>query len=541
MVNHLTRLSQSITSSLAEIFASNLDLYDKMVALAKLANSILKMSIKDRKKLLSYIVENKQSLAGEHQLLLKSFLFSYFKDEALLKEIASELFHYTDSLENYHCLIWNIIKTLFQHAGELQPETIWFVREQCMRPSYHQMIDAIMDCVQDTKTYHSTGEVKKVAIVVGQLLNVLHAPTRNALLLASGLINQHGVEVHIINTNLLPVGNPIEYFDHAVFNFADIRSGKQRFAYEDPDFGSSIITIFSQEPKVFDIHSMVNLWNYMEEERFDALINLGDVLFATDYFFKKIPILSINTIRNFPISLADQYLLSHDTLNAEEKVLVEKLGIQEPALNWNVNIAPQKGEERFSRECYNVPEDAFVFVVVGNRLGKELDGKFLDICHNILKANEKNYLFFVGSYLEVPNLLKRHDFDKTGRVRCFDFQKDLRSFYSICNVYLNPFRIGGNVSAQVALLEKLPIVTMAEGDVSTCLPLELRCHSTQEYQELALSLSSDIELLKEWQNKMLAISTELQCNQEAIRTLYRLLTDLAISHSLEPKNTAIVS
>ncbi len=498
-----------------------------MRLLMKVIETITKLDAKDRKKLLSYLVENKRLIARNHQLLFKSFLFNAFKDENLLKEIAGELFKQTQAPEHYHCLIWNILNNLFQNGGNLNPKTVWHVREDCMRPSYHQMMRNILNCVQDTETYHSNGEVKKVAIVVSQVLSILHAPTKNLLLMASGLMQQHGLEVHVINTNLMPFSNPVEYFNGITPNFYDGFVGKQVVNYEDPDFGKTAIQLYSRSPKPFDLHSMVDIWDYIEKERFDVLINLGDVLFSTDYFYQKIPILSINTTRNLPIAWADQYLLSHDALNPAEKEAIDKLGIQEPALNWNLNITPEKGEESFDKTTYQVPADAFVFVVAGNRLGRELDKQFLEICHRLLEDHEKNYLFFVGDHKEVLDVLKKAGLVAHERVKSFDFQQDLRSFYAMCDVYLNPFRSGGNVSAQLALKLSIPVVTLAEGDVSTSLPPALRCQNQQDFEHLALSLSRDALLLADWQKKMAAVAQDMPSNHHAIQTLYSLIVGLA--------------
>lgn len=522
----MNELTRGIIRSLTELFASDTDLEEKISVLDRITAYVQKLDSREKKRLFTYLKDHEKSVSGNHSLLLKSYIFFLTRDEEVLKNMARALFKYTGSLAEYHYLAWKILISMFQFYGDLKPSTIRWVREQCIRPSYTQLLNNLKTCVDDTRVYTPRQEIKKVALVVGQLLSPLHSPSKNAYVQASGLISQHDLDVHIINTNLLPVHRVLEYFGCSPINYSKMFSGKQNFFYDDDEFGRNELTVFTQVPGEVDLNSLVNIWNYIEEEQFDAIINLGDVLFATDYFKGKIPILCISTSTHLPISSADQYLLIKNAIDPEEKVLIHKLGIKEPAVSWSLNVSPGKKENIACRETLGIPAKAFVYAIVGNRLGQEINEDFVNLCKKLLKANDKNHLCFVGTYNELPPVLKRLGLNEPGRISHIPFQDDLRSFYAVCDVYLNPFRSGGGVSAQIAILEGLPVVTLAEGDVSVCVLPEQCCKTIADYEKLALSLSTDASVYELWRQWMGELSESLQSNKPSIERLYSLLLSI---------------
>jgi hypothetical protein len=518
---------QKIAEALSAVMASDQSLDEKYQQMAKITQTYLApFSEKERDAFFNDLLQQANTIAGEHALLLKSYIFFYSKNDNALREVASELFEHLDYLDEYHYLIWKIRISLFNFAGQLNPETVHWIKEQCMRKSYLRTLENINACISSTSTVVPPKRIKKVAIVLGQLLGELHAPTRTALMLAMGLMNRYGLDVQIINANFIPLKRTLEYFACTLANYNESLSGKQRFEHNDPEFGSGKLTIYSLPSDFFSLERLVGLWNYLEAEQFDALINLGDVLFATDYFVGKIPVLGIPTAKDLPLSKADQYVLSHQTLTSDEQAIVDQHCRVAPAMGISFNVNPTKTDTCFSKADFALPEDSFVFVVVGNRIAQEIDATFVNICANILNADPKNHIVFVGDFENMQRTLKQNGLSATKRAHSFDFQENLRAFYGLCDVYLNPFRAGGGVSGQAAIAEHLPVVTIADGDVSGVLPSELRCQTPEAFESLALALSEDQALYQTWQIAMQDIAVTRQSNEENIKTIYNLLTHL---------------
>jgi hypothetical protein len=479
-----------------------------------------------RQTILTILLKNNAQIAGAQKLLLKSLLFYLSKSDALLKEMASLLFHYADSLEQYHYLLWKLRGSIFHFAGHLQPDTGAWIRENCMRPTYLQVQETINQCIQNDTLFKPRPQIKKVAIVLSQFIGHLHAPSRTALMIATGLMRDYGLEVQIINANLVPVTRPLDYFYCHMPFVSDKLVGRQQIAYCDPEFGMHTLTVYSDQARIFTLERLLSLWNYIEAEDFDAFINLGDSLFAIDYFFGKIPILSIPTQRDLPISLCDQALLVHETLTEDELKLVKQHSNRPPRLNFSLNVTPHKSETSLRKQDFDLPEEAFVYVVVGNRLGFELDSAFMDLVRNIADADERNHVLFVGSEFKVQSVLTQQGLSQHTRIRGVNFQADLRGFYSLCDVYLNPNRSGGGVSAQIAMAEHLSVLTLNYGDVSALLPEEYRCASYAELQERAIAFSQNPTLLEQWKVIMADISAQRQSGRHNVEIIHQLLTAL---------------
>jgi len=507
-------------------FAESNDRQLKTVYLNNAAHLLQAEDESCRQSVLQYMLKSGKRLAGNQQLLLKSLIFFLAKTDAAIKDVAGLIPTYVDDLEAYHFLIWKIRHSLFNFGGNLLPETAIDIRENYIRTSYHKVFDAINECVHNDASFRPAPQLRKVAIVLSQFLGELHAPSRTALMMATGLTREYGLEVHIINSNLLPVTRPLDYFYGLMPNINASLKGKQRASYNDPEFGSQIFQVKTQAPSQFNLSSLVDFWNELESENYDAFINLGDVLFATDYFFGKLPILSIPTVKDIPVSYADQVIFAQETVTPEEKEILQKNFPYEPILGFSFNLASRTIEMPVSKSQFNLPEESFVFVVVGNRLAYEMDSTFIAMLFSLLEADPKNHVLFVSGQERLGDFIRQQNKGFEERFKTVGFQPNLKGFYAICDVYLNPSRAGGGVSAQMALAEHIPVLTTHSGDVASLVPQNWRFDSYLEMGALAIKLSQNPETFAEWKTKMAEFSSARLSGQHNIDILYQRLQAL---------------
>jgi|GEM_PF-3378770 len=515
-----------ILDLLRQAFAENQDRSLKGQYLHNAAVLILKEGDEGRQAILQHILKSGKRLAGNQQVLLKSLVFYLAKSDTSIKDVAALLTNYTDNLEEYHYLFWKIRQSMFNFSGFLSPEASFDVREKYMRPSYHKVMAAIKECIQNEQAYKPAPQLKRIAIVLSQFLGDLHAPSRTALMIATGLRCDYDIEVHIINSNLLPFTRPLDYFYGLVPNVNEGFQGKQSVRYDDAEFGMQVFTVKTYNPHQFDLSYLVDVWNDLESENYDGFINLGDVVFATDYFFGRLPVLCIPTVKEMPTSFADQVIMSQESVTSEEKLILEKNFPCEPILGFSFNIAAHDVEHDISKASLNIPEDGFVFVVVGNRLLYEIDASFMAMIRSLIDGNPKNYVLFAAGQEPVANLLATHNQGIEDRLRYVGFQQNLKGFYSACDVYLNPTRSGGGVSAQMALMAKIPVLTSSHGDVGALLPPEYRLDTYDAMGQLALKLSLNPDLFLKWQNHMAERSTARLSARHNIDLLYQRLQAL---------------
>jgi len=123
----------------------------------------------------------------------------------------------------------------------------------------------------------------------------------------------------------------------------------------------------------------------------------------------------------------------------------------------------------YTRAQFGLASTDFVICIVGNRLNDELDRHFMDFLADVIAIDERIKLLLVGAISEqlqnsLTAALKAESF------RHLAFSSDLLGLYRICDLYLNPPRLGGGTSAAFALAASVPVLSLAFGDVANMLP-----------------------------------------------------------------------
>ena len=110
----------------------------------------------------------------------------------------------------------------------------------------------------------------------------------------------------------------------------------------------------------------------------------------------------------------------------------------------------------YLRREINLPENAFIGVMVGGRLNTEID----DAClHLIRKVMEKGiYIAFIGPFSRFSSLAQKDSLFKKYGI-ALGVQEDVLALLECCDFYINPRRIGGGTSVAEALYKKVPVVS----------------------------------------------------------------------------------
>lgn len=112
---------------------------------------------------------------------------------------------------------------------------------------------------------------------------------------------------------------------------------------------------------------------------------------------------------------------------------------------------------KYSRKQFNLEEDLFIIVSVGNNINT-FSNKFIDLMCNYMKKNSRLCWIFIGT--NGPNYIHQKYFDliESRQIIEHGYEKDLYAFYSICNVFLRGDNTGGSGATAIAAMRKLPIV-----------------------------------------------------------------------------------
>lgn len=140
---------------------------------------------------------------------------------------------------------------------------------------------------------------------------------------------------------------------------------------------------------------------------------------------------------------------------------------------------------RYKRSDYKLKGSDFIIVTVGKRLASELTREMADEVTKILYRHSKMKWLIVGSAV-FPYEKKYKDLIKKKQIIPWGYEKDLPSLYQICDVYLNPDRVGGGWSTAWAIGCELPVVATDFSNDSSQLLGDLVIQG--DYHDLALEI-----------------------------------------------------
>ena len=116
----------------------------------------------------------------------------------------------------------------------------------------------------------------------------------------------------------------------------------------------------------------------------------------------------------------------------------------------------------YSREeKLQIPEDSFVMITPGTRLGMEITPPLVDAIMALLEKREDMYWILVGDI----GVSKHFSTDMAAydKIRILPFEEDLIALYRLCDVYLNPDRMGGGFSIRFAMQEGVAVASLNVG------------------------------------------------------------------------------
>lgn len=130
------------------------------------------------------------------------------------------------------------------------------------------------------------------------------------------------------------------------------------------------------------------------------------------------------------------------------------------------------------RARYGISEEAFLLVVIGNRLRFDLTEAFKQILIQIFQLDRHIELLLIGEYSEYTKFFTDDIF--CDRIHYIGYHDHLNDVIGIADLYFNPPRTGGGTSALIALNAGVPVVTLPEGDVAGNVGKDFICKDEQD-------------------------------------------------------------
>ncbi|MCH5252237.1 MAG: glycosyltransferase [Lachnospiraceae bacterium] len=214
-------------------------------------------------------------------------------------------------------------------------------------------------------------------------------------------------------------------------------------------------------------------FEYVEEDSAKSLFNRviqrinefkpGCIIDATKESFPLSAILYQHyPVLNFPSRTCTIASFFHKTTAGlfEYNQEIEPYYVQFPKLK-----VEKEATRRYNREeKLQIPEDSFVIVTVGHRLGSEVTLPLVERVMSLLEKRDDMYWVLVGD-ISVGEYFST-DMAAYDKIRVIPYEEDLIALYRLCDVFLNPDRSGGGFSAMFAMQEGVVVATLNTGDVA---------------------------------------------------------------------------
>lgn len=323
----------------------------------------------------------------------------------------------------------------------------------------------------------------RVVFITNQFLSDQHQPSRDLLTQVVRLQRDLGRTVLALNTNMMPD----RYHSPFIPPFA--AAVEERLSDDQTiQFGSDSVRLLSSTAPGITADKLNGFFAAVEEFDPDLVIAFGGSVIVADLLVSARPLLCIPTTSGQTISLAD-IVLDYGGRTAPP-------GGGRLARSWRpfrLGMALRQDDGSTSRAEFDMADDAFLYVVVGNRLDAEVDAMFLAMLERVLDAVPHGEILFAGPVDRLPGNLaaSRH----AARLRCLGHVERIGALLSLCDVFLNPHRTGGGGSAAQALASGLPILAFDSGDVASIAGPGFVVGSSDAFIERAVALATDPALL----------------------------------------------
>ena len=150
-------------------------------------------------------------------------------------------------------------------------------------------------------------------------------------------------------------------------------------------------------------------------------------------------------------------------------------------------------KHQFTRRQFEIPEDSFVLVIVGIRLDSDITDGLLGILEKLSKNGI--YTVFAGVYNNYSKMVKIYP-SLGENSKFIGYCEDILALMDICDLYVNPDRVGGGYSVIEAFYKGKPGVYLKKGDVYTAGGEEFAVDSFDKMYDIILEYKNNMEFYK---------------------------------------------
>ena len=450
------------------------------------------------------------------KIYLYSVIISATKNSAYTNRFAEEIIEWDLPFELKYFLQWQLGAKMFRYPiMKAKFEVLYKLTK-----SIYDLADSKL-----TKEYTFIPYEQRnhdfVVVIISQLLGYNHGPSQHELDHCYAIIKGMGKKLLLINTAEFSLGTYMTWF-HQLMVPSYVKEYNDYKYYEYKDIKIPFFQCEYDMPNIPEIEMILDLIRNIKPE-FVLEIGTGSIVAALCE--KMVPVLTNGTMHNQIECSHTKYQTLARKPQKDELIFLEPLGIGENNIiesMFTTEVRPKSAI--ITRDVLKVPNDAFVIATVGTRLGLEITEDLLDIMADTVEINNKIYYVFFGEFDRFESVISKYDAVRNHFVY-FGKTNDIISCLEQCNLYLNPYRIGGGMSSIEAMAVGLPAVSTSYGDGGVVVGEDFWVETVHDYKDKIIEYAADSDYYYAQANIALARGKYLQNSQEVFCDTIRLFLD----------------
>lgn len=454
---------ETIGSLCADI-AGEIQLYDDYVSetLKVKTEQLLRISERMPETIKMAIQNEIYPLIQKGKKYVKVWLYSIVINIQFDVDIFAEFLKYVLAEDEFHTntkyyLYYQIKSLMFTHINLINADTRilrWKLLKQVVEQFEQEIPEFMTPILQQERNRNL------VLVITEQILTQQHGPTKIAFDRCKILIEKMSKQVLLINTAevLSQVGN-IPFYNNKYGNYIPELTNQQTIEWK----GTSI-PYFQCDDNMPNIEGIKILLNLVQKLKPAYVVAIGGSGVIINLIDKIVPTLTVGLS---PSEMEDALTCCQTLsrpLNKTDIKILDAIGkTQESIIKSVFTSSLQPQSIHVTREELGLPRDKFVIVVVGYRLDTDIDQKFADMLTKIMR--EDIVIAMIGNFETYDSFIAANPQLKE-KIVLLGTTSDILAWIEVCDLYVNPHRMGGGTSGVEALFMGIPVVTTAYGDVA---------------------------------------------------------------------------
>lgn len=344
----------------------------------------------------------------------------------------------------------------------------------------------------------------RVGVIVLQYLGRQHAPTKTAMERIETLNRKMRKEVLVIHAvEQLTKCGELPFWQGLIGNIDHELDGFNRVEGKH----GHVFPMYQPTAPMPDYSEIQKILLMLREFAPHKLIVLGDHCLLGDLAARMIPTVCIPMTFSTIPKKQNQFVAVGKHLTENDYAHIKAMGCNpERYIESTFTFDVIEQTTKLSRAELGLPEDKFLLSVVGIRLDHEVAESFV---RGIQKVFDQGcHIAFAGKFEAYGELCK--SLPEMARHSTFvGYQDDILAFEEVCDLYVNPPRVGGGFSVVEAFCKGKPAVTLPYGDVAASSGPEFWVENLEEMTETILRYKNDESFYQMQAERAIKRSAEL--------------------------------